>query len=135
MPLQAGRKTQTRRPLYPQPSTVRGRKLFREDGREIVCPFGVAGDRLWVRERFAFETMLMVLLIYAADTPKRHAISAVTIHAALGESVDAAESRRPVLSDCRKSLRRMRGWRDMTRRTGQATARMVCGALGSTRAG
>jgi len=64
----AGRKTQTRRPMYPQPDRVKSGRFFRADGREIVCPFGIPGDRLWVRERFA-ETEDGAIL-YAADPIK-----------------------------------------------------------------
>jgi hypothetical protein len=51
-----GRKTQTRRPIKPQPNSgVRKSVIVKsglEDGhgREIKCPYGKPGDRLWVRE-------------------------------------------------------------------------------------
>ena len=63
-----GIKTQTRRPCYPQSVEQRAGKLWRTDGREIVCPFGVAGDRLWVRERFAVSGEGVV---YSADPVKK----------------------------------------------------------------
>ena len=53
-----GRKTQTRRVINPQPKVVHDfypdgtlltERLFRNGGR-IRCPYGVRGDRLWVRE-------------------------------------------------------------------------------------
>jgi hypothetical protein len=66
--VQAGLKTQTRRPMYPQPDRVVEGRFFRANGREIVCPFGLPGDRLWVRERFA-ETPSGTIL-YAADPVK-----------------------------------------------------------------
>jgi hypothetical protein len=66
--VQAGRKTQTRRAMYPQPDRIAGGRFYRNDGREIVCPFGSPGDRLWVRERFAFAEDGSV--IYAADPVK-----------------------------------------------------------------
>lgn len=53
-----GRKTQTRRVINPQPKvvhdfypdgTLETERLFRNGGR-IRCPYGVLGDRLWVRE-------------------------------------------------------------------------------------
>lgn len=43
-----GRKTQTRRPLKPQPENC---KVQQEIG-DIRCPFGGVGDRLWVRETY-----------------------------------------------------------------------------------
>lgn len=67
--LLAGTKTQTRRALKPQPSEfVGGPGVTLRDGspaplialddsvepygREIACPYGQPGDRLWVRESF-----------------------------------------------------------------------------------
>jgi len=56
-----GRKTQTRRVVNPQPKvvhdfypdgTLETERLFRNGGR-IRCPYGVRGDRLWVRETWA----------------------------------------------------------------------------------
>ena len=64
----AGLKTQTRRPMYPQPARVATGRFYRTDGREIVCPFGIPGDRLWVRERFAEAEDGTIL--YAADPVK-----------------------------------------------------------------
>ena len=51
-----GQKTQTRRPVKPQPDMVRPRKRF-DDARwkSWSCPLGKPGDRLWVRETFAYE--------------------------------------------------------------------------------
>ncbi len=69
--LRNGWKTQTRRPIYPQPSRVKDGQLLREDGKVISCPFGITGDRLWVRERFAFENDDSGPVIYAADDPRR----------------------------------------------------------------
>jgi hypothetical protein len=66
--VQAGRKTQTRRAMYPQPDRVTEARFYRKDGREIVCPFGLPGDRLWVRERFAIAEDGRHL--YAADPVK-----------------------------------------------------------------
>jgi hypothetical protein len=66
--LQTGRKRQTRRPMYPQPDQIEADRFLRSDGREIVCPFGVRGDRLWVRERFAFTDDGRV--VYATDPIK-----------------------------------------------------------------
>lgn len=61
----AGRKSQTRRLVKPQPGQAVHHGYARPDGDftwcletghgvsdRIVCPFGRAGDRLWVRESF-----------------------------------------------------------------------------------
>ncbi len=55
----AGRKTQTRRVIKPQPQAAQFEKLL-FDGRELTknsflnyCPYGQPGDVLWVRETFA----------------------------------------------------------------------------------
>lgn len=50
-----GRKTQTRRLVKPQPpSTARSKKPWCSvEDLLKACPYGVAGDRLWVRETFA----------------------------------------------------------------------------------
>lgn len=56
-----GRKTQTRRVVKPQPSAgVRDSVFARsglEDGhgRELRCPYGQPGDRLWVRETWGYR--------------------------------------------------------------------------------
>lgn len=50
-----GSKTQTRRIVKPQPFEVRHGLPFTMEGlptRSISCPYGQAGDRLWVRETF-----------------------------------------------------------------------------------
>ena len=61
-----GRKTQTRRVVNPQPKvvhdfypdgTLETERLFRNGGR-IRCPYGVRGDRLWVRETWANASAL-----------------------------------------------------------------------------
>jgi hypothetical protein len=54
--------------MYPQPERVIKGRFYRADGREIVCPFGIPGDRLWVRERFAEAEDGTIL--YAADPIK-----------------------------------------------------------------
>lgn len=43
-----GRKTQTRRPLKPQPENCQ----VRQEIGDPRCPFGSVGDRLWVRETY-----------------------------------------------------------------------------------
>jgi hypothetical protein len=47
-----GRKTQTRRVLKPQPSpqTVRDHGAWPDSFAQVYGPYGVPGDRLWVRE-------------------------------------------------------------------------------------
>lgn len=53
-----GRKTQTRRVVKPQPTFVNAEALYviqefpDEPHREIDCPYGKVGDRLWVKETF-----------------------------------------------------------------------------------
>jgi len=62
-----GRKSQTRRVIKPQPHSVDvlenyddlrstpldGWMAFRDDDMEIInCPYGIPGDRLWVREKW-----------------------------------------------------------------------------------
>jgi hypothetical protein len=79
-----GRKTQTRRVVNPQPKvvhdfypdgTLETERLFR-NGRRIRCPYGVRGDRLWVRETCYLtaggddgEPMCVPPVSYAADGP------------------------------------------------------------------
>ena len=51
-----GRKTQTRRVIRPQPHPTHQRLLEEHPGDPqlgIPCPYGAAGDRLWVRETWA----------------------------------------------------------------------------------
>lgn len=89
-----GRKTETRRPVTPQPpigidelhgNDLRSRAPYDcecnetgqtigygfqdEDGRVYKCPFGCIGDRLWVRENFRHGTRNNSdgVIIYAAD--------------------------------------------------------------------
>lgn len=69
-----GRKTQTRRPVKPQPEMMGSGGAWRWDGRKgsfrgsmgthiesfpdgarHYCPYGHPGDRLWVRENIAFD--------------------------------------------------------------------------------
>ncbi len=80
-----GRKTMTRRVMKPQPTpgaTFGGFNCFGEaifyptedcqlaDNDLRRCPYGVPGDRLWVRENFAYITDFMALSVavkYSAD--------------------------------------------------------------------
>jgi hypothetical protein len=57
--IMAGTKTQTRRLVNPQPDreidgqpywNIGGYRLGLGAGNPLLCPYGVAGDRLWVRE-------------------------------------------------------------------------------------
>lgn len=59
----AGKKTQTRRIIKPQPNVIHAihpdasittNLIFRRGDQRIHCPFGTVGDRLWVREAFAW---------------------------------------------------------------------------------
>jgi hypothetical protein len=59
----AGRKTQTRRVVKPQP-------LLNYPGIENHCPYGQPGDQLWVRESFRYffdEAKLYDCIQYSAD--------------------------------------------------------------------
>lgn len=58
-----GRKTQTRRVIKPQPPVVEHEQFFPSigiwlckaeghDEKMLKCPYGIPGDRLWVRETF-----------------------------------------------------------------------------------
>jgi hypothetical protein len=51
-----GRKTMTRRVIVPQPTAFRFGRPVKGDGesvRELKCPYGQPGDRLWVRETWS----------------------------------------------------------------------------------
>ena len=48
-----GRKTQTRRPLKPQPDYLHDADPYQKIWMSpLKCPYGKVGDRLWVREAF-----------------------------------------------------------------------------------
>ena len=64
--IREGRKTQTRRVIKPQPesqlifceqlgfSAWEDPNLNLDEGRQRCCPYGVVGDRLWVREHWGY---------------------------------------------------------------------------------
>lgn len=71
--LLAGTKTQTRRVVKPQPDVAQAGRVgdtglcgrftpddekFGRLAKSIACPYGVPGDRLWVREAFRFPSTL-----------------------------------------------------------------------------
>ena len=72
-----GRKTQTRRLVKPQPNYVNTLGVpFYPDGKGPVdyrcCPYGQPGDRLWVKETFAYagpEINLVPGFVYRATDP------------------------------------------------------------------
>jgi hypothetical protein len=77
-----GRKTQTRRIVKPQPSVHDAEPLVRSDfhgparwfdghragswngGNPILCPYGEPGDRLWVKETFAYSEGEVMMTSY-----------------------------------------------------------------------
>lgn len=62
-----GQKTQTRRPVKPQPDMVSPEERFNNvRWRSWTCPYGSPGDRLWVRETFALLPG-GIKMIYRAD--------------------------------------------------------------------
>lgn len=67
--LLAGRKTQTRRIVKGVdecPHGYDGVKGF-DGGGAVRCPYGTPGDRLWVRETFAFNVRKAQGYVYRAD--------------------------------------------------------------------
>ena len=67
-----GRKTQTRRVIKPQPDHIhtfqKGILLPQIGDKEIRCPYGQPGDRLWVRETWAKNNpVLDAKVCYRAD--------------------------------------------------------------------
>ncbi|MBE3120153.1 MAG: hypothetical protein IMZ50_15540 [Candidatus Atribacteria bacterium] len=60
-----GRKTQTRRVIKPQPPSY-----WPKDPAGIRCPYGVPGDRLWVKEAFSKVPLLDETMgaVYRADS-------------------------------------------------------------------
>lgn len=66
-----GRKAQTRRVVKPQPVgnadvqfQIGNAVTLPPDGKQLCCPYGKPGDRLWVRENLTAKDGFMV---YAAD--------------------------------------------------------------------
>lgn len=66
-----GTKTQTRRLMAPRIVALLGSNAGGLDSEQEHCPYGIPGDRLWVREAWAsvrsFEVDDECLLIYRAD--------------------------------------------------------------------
>jgi len=76
-----GRKTQTRRPVKPQPAlsgSWHGHE-FSVGGRDFYCPYGKPGDLLWVRESFAGGPTKneYPVLLYRADFKDGYAPAAL----------------------------------------------------------
>ena len=75
--IREGRKTQTRRVMRPQPTTgLRFGVPVKGDGqsvREVRCPYGQPGDRLWVREAWDFRSWETdkIRVVYRADGEQR----------------------------------------------------------------
>lgn len=76
----SGRKTQTRRVVTPAPEpctyadgyAIAGQAIEGNPAVLAACPYGVAGDRLWVRETWAqpfLRTETSTGVIYLADGP------------------------------------------------------------------
>ena len=68
----AGTKTQTRRIVKPQPRILAGKLLcwrddaLTDDQMAALCPYGVPGDRLWVRETWRLS-LAGGFFVYRAD--------------------------------------------------------------------
>jgi hypothetical protein len=66
-----GSKTQTRRPIVPEPDAIRRIKRQPQplrDGEIMACKFGQVGNRLWLRERWAMlRAGKQERAIFAAD--------------------------------------------------------------------
>lgn len=101
--IQDGRKTQTRRPVKPQPTsgidgwdwswptpgrnvTPGTRDYWRDDAKNPLspcyCPYGKPGDLLWVREAHSIGSDLRgqpILASALVDVPKTHMFGATTV--------------------------------------------------------
>jgi len=94
-----GRKTQTRRPIKPQPTAT-----YNKDGvalhiwkgtdwgdeLSMACPYGLIGDRLWVRETFTYITLAENEWTGAPDQRRwrtgRHAVPVAMLYRADAEA-------------------------------------------------
>ena len=81
-----GRKTQTRRVVKGIDETYRGV----EDGKawqmdecgdchDVPCPYGVPGDRLWVRETWQYGPDVTAGMMAAGKMSRRHVVYAATV--------------------------------------------------------
>jgi hypothetical protein len=100
--LLAGTKTQTRRIVKPQPpanacywkEVSAGQWLSRDYGQQWKCPYGVAGDRLWVKETWAAQN-LKLRTVKPSEIPEDSRINYAAGHCA--DDLDGLGPWRPSL--------------------------------------